>query len=245
VAWLREQAEVRAIDLHSSDVLRRERWPHAVLFLQARPGEISQTTIERLHSASPLARLVALVGVFGEGELRSGSPFQGVARVYWHQWAERLPRELGLGQSEVRRRARTATDADELLRLLAPGAQNAKGRGLAAICTYARNDFESLADACALAGWSSVWHQPGRSPQYLGANLLLVDGAPALKAMELEPGAIGLPTILLASFPRPEENSNPNIGRILARPFLATDLLEALRAVAAGGSQTACATSAA
>jgi hypothetical protein len=234
VAWLREQADIREMDGSASGVASSRSEPHAIVLLQSRPGEISQEIVEQLHASAPLARLVVLVGVFGEGELRSGRPCQGLARIYWHQWAERLPRELGLGCVSKHRRPRAATDADELLKSLTPAARTRARLGLVAICTHNRNDFAALADVCSLAGLSSVWHRPGQSPCYQGEDALLVDGSEAWTALALDSASPQLPSILLANFPRPDHNWNAGIARparVLARPWLIADLLAALVAV--------------
>lgn len=48
-----------------------------------------QAEVERLYRAAPLAKLVAIVGSWCEGETRSGQALAGVARVAWHQFVPR------------------------------------------------------------------------------------------------------------------------------------------------------------
>lgn len=61
--------------------------PDVCLLLQSTPGEYSPRALEAMLSAWPLARFVAVVGPLGEGEPRSGSPWSGQCRVYWHEFA--------------------------------------------------------------------------------------------------------------------------------------------------------------
>lgn len=63
-----------------------EHQPDLIVLVQARPGEISCAQVDALRRAAPLARLVGLLGAWCEGELRSGNPWPGVLRVYWHTW---------------------------------------------------------------------------------------------------------------------------------------------------------------
>ena len=65
-----------------------------IVVAQARPGEFSHAGIERLRQSAPLARVVALLGSWCEGEVRSGKPWPAAVRTYWHQWPARADREL-------------------------------------------------------------------------------------------------------------------------------------------------------
>src|SRR5262245_46214259 len=60
--------------------------PDLILLVASRPGRFSAAEVEALHRRAPLARLVALLGTWCEGEVRSGHPWPGVNRIYAHQW---------------------------------------------------------------------------------------------------------------------------------------------------------------
>jgi hypothetical protein len=243
LGWLAEHATTASAFAEGSDFPGSglKGTPRAILFLQSRPGEVSQEVVERLHRAQPLARLVVLVGVFGEGEPRSGRVVQGAARVYWHQWRERLPRELGL-LGGAPRRARTASETDELLRAVGPHLRTSSP-GLAAICTDRREAFEALAELCQLAGFRAAWLWPEAPAVVAGADVLVVDEGAVrhnlrgVACRSQSPGATAtlgaLPTIVLASFPRPEDYPSAAHVRVLARPFLIADFLAALHDVVA------------
>src|SRR2546427_7236671 len=86
VAWLKSRAACLLFDdAGTADsnlrTVEAANAPIAMVLVQSRPGQISRGSVERLHAAAPLARLVALVGTWCDGELRSGRPWPGVVRV--------------------------------------------------------------------------------------------------------------------------------------------------------------------
>ena len=66
-----------------------------IVVAQAYPGQFSGEALDRLARLAPLARVVVLLGSWCEGEVRSGRPWPGAIRVYWHQWPARCAQELG------------------------------------------------------------------------------------------------------------------------------------------------------
>ncbi len=84
-ATIGQAVEILAATRHGPDV---------IMFVQARPAIFSERDIELIHSAAPLARLVALLGSWCEGEIRTGHPWPGVARIYWHQFSLRACPEI-------------------------------------------------------------------------------------------------------------------------------------------------------
>ena len=94
LCWLRAHLELTVsagLDL-ALQHLRAQENPQLILLVQSRRNEISQHQIEQLHRTAPLARLVGLLGSWCEGEVRSGEPWKGVQRIYWHQWTPQLRR---------------------------------------------------------------------------------------------------------------------------------------------------------
>jgi len=236
--WLRGVADCLVI---SADDLPMAAGPipTAIVLFQSRPGRIAQGAVEQLHHRAPLARLLAVVGPWCEGEVRSGHPWEGVTRIYWHQWQARLPREMGLTAGAAGwpgYRPRTLTETEILLRTLTPALHRKSLAGLVAISTAGRESFGALADACWAAGWRAVWQQPDWPPQYVGADLLLIDGWEGLPpdlASARSAGRELPPAVLLVSWPRPDDVSRAGqhgISRVLARPLLLTDLFATLDA---------------
>jgi hypothetical protein len=67
----------------ASDVLaKREMVPDLTIIAQSFPGEFSQQVVDRLREATPLSRMLALLGSWCEGEMRSGQPWPTVIRAY-------------------------------------------------------------------------------------------------------------------------------------------------------------------
>lgn len=246
VAWLCDSAACLKIEDPRDAVARATRRgagagfsshaPRAIVFCAARPGSISQRQVDALSRAFPLARLVALVGTWCEGEMRSGRPWPGVVRIYWHQWQSRLPEIMNeLEGAKSLRLPRTATDVDALL--------SSHGRArpgtiasAVGIFTARRSDFESLAGALHPAAGHCRWLLPGEVAPPEPLDLLLADAASDLLAAvtdlhhvrsELGP----VPALVLCHFPRPEEIRDlPQAPRIafLAKPYLVRDLLRSM-----------------
>src|SRR5947209_2646857 len=68
-----------AVDEHATSVAAP---PEVAVLLESRAGEFSQAAVERLRGAFPLIRLIVVLGSWGEGETRSGSPVPGAWRRY-------------------------------------------------------------------------------------------------------------------------------------------------------------------
>ena len=92
VNWLQGHAALTSVARIEDAAAELDRGPppDVVLIAQARPGQFTRGQVEQLHRASPVSRLVALLGSWCEGEIRSGRPWPGVVRIYWHQWRARL-----------------------------------------------------------------------------------------------------------------------------------------------------------
>ncbi len=228
VTWLREAAHCDVIT-SSSQLPPREAAPTAIVVFQARPGSITERDVERLHNLAPLARLTVVAGPWCEGELRSGRPAQGVARILWHQWKLRLPRELGIlpqGPSAAASRARTLTPVDRLLQSLALPVGRQRRHGRAAIYAARRDRFESLADLCSTAGFQALLQAAGLPPAK-NAAICLLDGWASLPA-DCCQNRSESPLILLLDWPRPcdiDRAEQHGIRHVLGQPLLVTDFL--------------------
>ncbi len=204
---------------------------------QSRPGEFEAADVDALHRAAPLARLIALLGSWCEGEMRSGTPWPGVVRLYWHQFIDRIEREwLGeAGPSDAWSLPRTATDTDRLLRSCQPGPA-AGSHGLAVIRAAQFATYESLADALKPAGWSTVWWAPHSPLQCSQARVLIWDFVTLQdEALETFRTARRLlpptPVLALAGYPRfadLQQLREAGVHAVVSKPFLVGDLLHRL-----------------
>jgi len=220
LAWLTERTRLLPLPLGEG---RGEGGapPHAILIAQSRPGQIARSAVEQWHARAPLARLIALLGPWCEGEQRSGKPWPGIVRVPWSTWPTRLPLALALDSPAIRL-PRTATDAErlqsELTRL--PSRQTL---GTALVRTSSRVSFDGLRLALKACGLSAEWAGESTSAQ---ADLEIIDG------WEARPAAAGPPRILLLHFPRPDDLGRAakfGVVAVVAQPLLIADLAQLLQ----------------
>ena len=208
--------------------------PDLLVFAQAFPGEFSRAQVERLRRRAPLARIVGLLGTWCEGEMRSGEPWPGVIRVYWHQWAARAQRELVhmlRGEASAWTAPLTATEEE---RLLADHVERrAAWHGLVAIHTRWGPMENWLAAACRARGCSTVWLRPPHAARVEGAAAGLFDGSelgPA-EADELRHFVAALapaPVVALLDFPRIDDHQRAldcGAAVVLSKPLHIEDFL--------------------
>ncbi len=164
--------------------------PHAIVLAQSYPGQFAAAAVDRVRAAVPLARLIALLGSWCEGEPRSGRPLPGTVRVYWHEAAVRFRRELPcwFDRESAWSLPITATDEERLLATI--GASVGKGDspvfartktgtvpcGLIAIWSRRRELGELLADTCRTAGYATACMHPRRPCRVQGAAAAIFDG---------------------------------------------------------------------
>ena len=226
--WLNIHAQCAAFATVADALVAAPPCPASILIFQSRPGQISHRDIEQLHAAAPLARLVAFLGPWCEGEMRSGQPWPGVTRVPWRTWSSRLPRELGLETSRSSARLpRTATEVERLDSGIATLRRRPAQILTVEICTANRSEFESLREALVALGMNAIWRRPEQRSEDSVADVILIDGwRNAGEFAENLP-----PRIVLLHFPRPEDINRAavlGITSVIARPLLIADLAATL-----------------
>ncbi|MBC7856738.1 MAG: response regulator [Pirellulaceae bacterium] len=210
--------------------------PDLILLVASRPGRFSTSEVETLHRRAPLAKLVALLGSWCEGEVRSGHPWPGVTRIYAHQWQARLPREFETWQP------RTATEIDRLM-----GSRPAVKvrRQLIGIAAAQRTMFDALAAACRALGQDAVWLLPNLPPPVHRVDAVIYDATLGLpdelaRLSELREQLHSPPTLLLLVFPRQidlEQATAAGTTAILAKPYLIADLAAEIERITTPASQ--------
>ena len=204
-----------------------------VIVAQARPGEYSDAEIDALRRAAPLAPIVALLGSLCEGETRSGNPWPGVIRVYWHQWRQRAGLELAAikaGRSSAWSLPATASEEERLL-CLGPRSLGQK-QGLVVIATknFAMADW--LADACRGQSWTAIRTSATRPIKADGVAAVLWDAELTPEANASELAAIqasfpAAPIIALADFLRIEQQEQlltAGVAAVLSKPVVLAEL---------------------
>ena len=213
------------------------RVPTAIVLVQSRPGQISRDEVERLHAAAPLARLVALVGDWCEGELRNGQAWAGVIRVPASAWRWRLEHELGLAGgngSLLRRVPRTATAAERIESMQTQVPRRDARRLTAVVYSSRRANYEGVADMMRQLGVQSVCE--GEVGARVGkVDVIIFDGWEQVSSLndrflDRQDG-VAPPRVLLLHFPREEDFERARregIEAVVAKPALLTDLAGAL-----------------
>jgi CheY-like chemotaxis protein len=215
------------------------------VIVQSFPGEFSQQTIDRLRAASPVSRMIALLGSWCEGEMRSGQPWPTVIRVYWHQGLGRIGREIGrLARGDCPNWGLpiTATDEDRMLAAIPPrrtgfqpvgiDRKSVLQGGLIGIAAARYQSFEWLSAACRLHGYATIWFRGPHFPLVEGLKAILADGTDFQRTEieTLREIAVRYPQtkwIALMDFPRIEDRRrllDSGAATVLSKPFSVEDL---------------------
>jgi CheY-like chemotaxis protein len=217
--------------------------PDVIVVAQAFPGQFSHRMLDQLRRLAPLARVVGLMGSWCEGEMRTGSPWPGAVRTYWHQWTARCNRELRQladGGCCSWTLPPTATEEERLL-------VDAKERwppcqGLVIICGRSLETADWLSAACRSRGFATVWQRPPVTAKIEGAKAAIFDGAQLSEeqcgdlhrlATSLEP----VPVVALLAFPRVEDHRralSAGAAAVISKPLAVDDLFWELDRVASG-----------
>jgi len=208
--------------------------PAAIVLAQRYPGQLSDSDIDRLWRAAPLARILCLLGTWCEGESRTGRPFAGPVRVYWHQWSARWGQELArlrAGLCPTWGLPPTATDEERLMQAAREPAP--QGQGLVVLVSRHPAVADLLGEACRQAGYATVCETsvPHR-PRFQGAKAVVFDATDCEgeEARELDALASALPKVpilALMDFPRLEDRHRAiahGATAVLAKPLLLDDL---------------------
>ncbi len=207
-----------------------------IVLAQTRPGQFSLRDVERLSHIVPLAHFVALLGSHCEGETRSGQPWPGVVRVYWHQWLVRCEAEL-VSRIEPTswQLPRTSSEVERTQCLLQRAA--ARHDGLLAIYTRKAVLFDALAAACRRVGYTSVWCVREQRRIVEGAVAAIWDAETADEASVQQLARITrhlgtTPVVAVMGFPRFDQVQrllSSGVASVVSLPLQLPDLWTALR----------------
>ena len=237
LAWLQSEARCRTFAAASASEVGVPGPPRAVVLAQSRPGQITMGEVERWHAVAPLARLVALLGPWCEGEGRTGQPWPGVVRVPWRSWQARLPRAVGLGSvglaAETTRsgwQPRTATEWERIVGSV-QDAKSLRFRGRVQIHTGSLATFRGWEGILEPMGLKSTWISSGEDAA-AGAEIAIFDGWQSVSRSDRAgEGSAGRSRVLVLDWPRPEDASlASSLGfyAVLAQPLLFGDLVSVL-----------------
>ncbi len=233
-----------AIDLLRSESLEftsGQARPELIVIAQSRPDAFSNKHVNHLQRAAPLAGVVALVGSWCEGETRTGRPCPGIHRLYWYQFTAWWRRQMQLRAAN--RCPDWARPATQLIRRSVPGHRQSRS-GLIVLRTPRRENADALADTLNAVGHSTVWQRYNRSAaQTRGALAGIWDGGQLSDAEAADLAAFchqmsrdGAPVVVLLDFPRRDRVDRAyeiGVAGVLGKPYLNSDLIATLEAIAA------------
>jgi CheY-like chemotaxis protein len=222
--------------------------PALLLFAERFPGEFAAAEVAALRAGAPLARCLALLGSWCEGETRSGKPLPGLTRLYWHQWSPQAVEEIEkLVAGRPGEWSLPITATDEERHVLGPHSGPYVGsavrtnsdhdRTLVAVWARERQAGLALAELLTAAGHPAQWLAPGAETDRTTWAATLVDLARGTEREWQELAAICAdensgPVIALLGFPRPEDAERAQeagAAALISKPTRAAHLLATLR----------------
>ena len=225
----------RAPDVGAAVALLEEQQlsPDVIVVAQAFAGQFASEAIDRLRWLAPLARGVALLGTWCEGEMRSGRPWPAAVRVYWHQWSARCARELGrLAAGQICPWGLPATASEEERCLSNADEPEPPRTGRIAVHTPWFDMQDWLGRACRRRGYATLWFRPDAPIEVSGVRAAIFD-ALALETGELRRLAhlaVAIqpaPGIALMDFPRADDVDralDAGAAAVLSKPLWLDDL---------------------
>ncbi|MFT7629094.1 MAG: hypothetical protein ACI87E_000090 [Mariniblastus sp.] len=215
-----------------------------IVVAQSRRDQFEKGDVELIQATFANTPVVGLLGSWCEGEVRSGQPFPGVIRVYWHQWQGRYDefvRQLDASGVSHWHEPRTATVGDRIGgRPRSPKfleKQKAKIQ-FVGVSARASSQFEMLADAIQSFGWQVRWIERGTwdadSANALGAICVEADSwneDVENRVRWLSGGVATAPLVLLLNYPRAHELETirlAGVAEVVSKPFELVDLKAAI-----------------
>ena len=255
VAWLREYCDLTiSADLDAAVALLASESdpPDVIVLAAARPGLFSQQDVVSLLRRAPLTRFIGLMGGWCEGELRTGQPWRGVTRVYWHEFVPRLAEEL-TGANTCGRLVMPRTFTESELSGIASALPEARPRGLVVIRAASLETYQAIAEACHAIGHSTVWASPRQPAFVTGAAVAVWDVAASIEFDRAELSRFakqmqGAPVIALIGFPRASDRQlafDCGASCVVSKPYLLQELWTELTRVTSPCSPAAARISAA
>jgi hypothetical protein len=206
-----------------------------VVIAQSRRDQYELEVIENLQSRFEQSPVVAVLGSWCEGETRSGQPWPGVLRIYWHQWSGRFQgfqQQMEVHGISSWHAPRTSSNADRILAThTLDSTAEVKCVGISA---WTRPQFEMVQDAVESFGWECRWVErcvwDAQSVQLLNpicieADSLTPDLEKRITWLKSEFPLAGF--VIILNFPRINdvtELAKLGIANVVSKPFELNDL---------------------
>lgn len=219
--------------------------PELCVLLQSVPGEHATRDLESLLLRWALTRFLTIAGPLCEGEPRTGAPWPGQLRVYWHAfpgwWSLQIAR-LADGECAAWQLPRTSRE-DDLLRAATSFTPNALEGTVGVAADRSSEAARLLLNLLRSAGIDAVPLNTGEDAVHRGMLAIVWDdddpeGDWRNRFTYVCAQWPGTPIVALLNFPRPEDRAfveasvtDGAIGSVLAKPFDIDALLATLVAL--------------
>ena len=209
----------------------------------ARRAQFSDEWIETIRCKLAPTPLVAMLGSWCEGEQRSGEPWPGIQRVYWHQWRNRFDfflKQLAADQICDWHLPATASHADAAIN---PNLKNTfainEFKMPVGVSAVSEMHYQMVADSLQFLEARPCWieHRQWENSAIEQPSLIVVDGDSWNQELKSRIDwlrndlKIDSPIVQLLNFPRPSDLPAlhaAGITAIISKPFQLSDLALAI-----------------
>lgn len=217
-----------------------------VVIAQSRRGVVAETLVIAIQTNYPTTPKVALLGSWCEGEVRSGIPWPGIPRVYWHQWEGRFEQFLKCLQEDQIHEWQLPATASEADRIEAavPAIGDDSFAGVVGVSAWTKTQFSMIEDALDAFGVKCCWIErttwDGEAKSLVQAIVLDDDSLTSNLENRIRwiYSLFGhVPLVLTLGFPRQSDLDalkKLGVGAIVSKPFKLGDLKQALLAASDG-----------
>jgi len=207
--------------------------PELMVVAHLWPGQHPHQALVQLQKLAPLTRILALAGSWCEGEPRTGTPWPGMIRTYWHNWLAHWKRDFkrfSNAQLPSWGLPMTTTEDERILFVLQDTEPSQK---LIAVRSGCPDLADMLCSACRGWGYGTVWLDPRHPPRIEGPAAILWEGNSAglhdlHTVREFYPQT---PILALIDFPRWEDTQQVALlgsAAVLSKPLNLQDLFSRL-----------------
>ena len=209
----------------------------------ARRNQFSHDWVESIRSKLTPTPLVAMLGSWCEGEQRSGEPWPGIQRVYWHQWRGRFDfflKQLASDQICDWQLPATANHADAIIHPNLKNTLESSDQTIpVGVSAVSEMHYQMIADALQTLETQPFWieHQQWKDSVIEQPSLIVVDGDSWSQELTSRVHwlrndlKIDSPIVQLLNFPRPSDLpalQAVGIAEVVSKPFQLSDLALAI-----------------
>lgn len=211
-----------------------------VVIAQSQRNQLFARDVEKIQSMFSNTPVIGLLGSWCEGETRSGTPFPGVTRVYWHQWQGRYERfvdQLAAAGITSWHAPRTSSVADQIATnaLLRKKSREIEYIGISA---WTRPQFDMLADATRHFGWNACWVERAKWDAETCGTISAIcveadswSGDLNKRVKWIRSEIPDTPIVLLLNYPREselDEIRSAGVSEVVSKPFELHELQSAI-----------------